>query len=75
MASILEAQLADWLAEIDERRSCRATRCVPAELLTEERQRLRPAELALCLPVSVGPTAMVEHETNKYSMPPAACGS
>ena len=75
----LEAQLADWLVEINERRACRATRCVPAELLAEERQRLRPlrlspAELALRLPVSVGPTAMVEHETNKYSMPPAACG-
>ena len=28
----------------------------------------------LRLPVSVGPTAMVEHETNKYSMPPEACG-
>ena len=50
---------------------------MPAELLVEERQRLRPlrlAELALRLPVSVGPTAMVEHSTNKYSMRPEACG-
>ena len=75
----LQAQLADWLVEINERRVCRATGRVPAELLAEERQRLRPlrlrpAELALRLPVSVGPTAMVEHETNKYSMPPQACG-
>ena len=75
----LEAQLADWLIEINERRPCRATGSLPAELLAEERQRLRPlrlrpAELALRLTVSVGPTAMVEHETNKYSMPPEACG-
>jgi len=75
----LAVQLADWLVEINERRACRATGRVPAELLAEERQRLRPlrlrpAEMALRLPVSVGPTAMVEHETNKYSMPPEACG-
>lgn len=75
----LEAQLADWLVEVNEQRPCRATRCVPAELLAEERKRLRPlrlrpAELALRLPVSIGPTAMVEHETNKYSVPPEACG-
>ena len=41
----LEAQLADWLVEINERRPGRATRCVRAELLVEERQRLRPLRL------------------------------
>ena len=60
----------------------RATGRVPAELLAEERQAaaLSSVESApgragtMRLPVSVGPTAMVEHETNKYSMPPQACG-
>ena len=67
------------MVEVNEQRVCRATGCVPAALLEQERQRLRPlrlrpAELALRLPVSVGPMAMVEHDTNKYSMPPEACG-
>ena len=75
----LEVQLAAWLVEVNEQRVCRATGCVPTALLEQERQRLRPlrlrsAELALRLPVSIGPTAMVEHDTNKYSMPPEACG-
>ena len=75
----LDAQLADWLVEINERRPFRANRCVPAALLVEESQRLRslrlrPTEMALRLPVRVGPTTMVEHETNKYSMPQEACG-
>ena len=69
----LEAQLAGWHAEVNGRRSSRATGRIPAELLEEDRRRLRPlrlraAELALRVPVSVGPTAMVEHDTNKYSM-------
>ena len=55
-----KVQMADWLVEVNERRPCLVTRCVPPELLAEERQRLRP----LCLPVNIGSTAKVEHETN-----------
>jgi hypothetical protein len=45
--------------------------------LAEERPRLRPLkvspeDLALRVPVSVGPTGMVLHEGRSYSMPPDA---
>ncbi|MBV9172384.1 MAG: hypothetical protein JOZ81_20100 [Chloroflexi bacterium] len=47
--------------------------------LEEERPRLRPlkvgpADLALRVPVTVGPTAEVIHESHPYSMPPEAIG-
>jgi hypothetical protein len=52
---------------------------IPAARIDEERARLRalrvpPAELALRIPVSVGPTAEVVHEAHSYSMPPEAAG-
>ena len=48
--------------------------------MSEERPRLRPlkvtpAELALRIPVTVGPTGMVVYETHEYSMPPDSLGT
>ena len=45
----------------------------------EEKKRLRPPRVtpdafALRIPVQVGPTGFVVHDTNPYSMPPDACG-
>jgi transposase len=75
----LWAQLADWRTEVNTQRPCRATGAIPAVRLDEERPRLRavkiaPADLALRMPVVVGPTAAVLHETHSYSMPPDAIG-
>ena len=75
----LRQQLADWLVEVNTRRPCRATREIPATRLDQERHRLRqlrvqPEELALRIPVVVGPTAFVTHEACLYSMPPGAIG-
>jgi transposase len=75
----LTAQLRDWLHEMNTDRPNRATGQRPAERLAEERARLRPprmapAALALRLPVSVGPTGAVVHQTHSYSMPPEAAG-
>jgi hypothetical protein len=47
--------------------------------MAQERPRLRPlkvapADLALRVPVIVGPTGMVLHDTHQYSMPPDAIG-
>lgn len=75
----LEGQLAEWHKEINEERPSRATRVIPAVLLVEERRRLRPlpyssSEYPLRFPITVGPTAMVEHEGIRYSMPPKSIG-
>jgi transposase len=75
----LHQQLGEWLREVNEQRPCRATRIVPAVRLAEERPRLRPLkvspdQLALRVPIYVGPTAMVVHDTHPYSMPPEAIG-
>jgi len=75
----LHAQLAEWHVEVNERRPSRATGVIPAERIQEERPRLRPLKvspeaLALKVPVFVGPTAMVLHDTHDYSMPPDAIG-
>ena len=73
----LEQQLLEWQQEVNEERPCRATGVVPAQRLAEEAARLRPlkvrpAELALRIPVYVGPTATVLHDGHPYSMPPEA---
>src|SRR5712691_7909024 len=78
-AADLLTQLAEWRTEVNTARPCRATRIIPAVRLAEERSRLRalriaPADLALRVPVVVGPTAEVLHETHPYSMPPDAIG-
>jgi transposase len=75
----LLAQLAAWHVEVNEERPCRATGVTPAVRLTEELPRLRPLKvlpenLALRVPVYVGPTGMVVHDTHPYSMPPEAIG-
>jgi transposase len=72
-------QLREWLAEVNTARPSRATRVIPAERMLEERRRLRPlkvspAELALRIPISVGPTGEVLHDTHGYSMPPESMG-
>ncbi|MGD9765963.1 MAG: IS21 family transposase [Candidatus Binatia bacterium] len=75
----LLAQLAEWLHAMNTERPSRATGIIPAARIDEERSRLRalrvqPAELALRIPISVGPTAEVVHEAHSYSMPPEAAG-
>jgi hypothetical protein len=52
---------------------------VPAARLAEEQPRLRPlpiapAELALRIPTTVGPTGYVLHDTHPYSMSPESIG-
>lgn len=75
----LEAQLADWVQEVNHRLASRATGVIPAERRQEELPRLRPlrvapGDLALRYPVQVGPTGEVVYDTNTYSMPPEAAG-
>jgi len=75
----LERQLCEWLTEGNTVRPSRATGVPPATRIGDERARLRPlkiapADLALRIPVSVGPTGVVIHETHPYSMPPDAIG-
>src|SRR6201993_2543252 len=73
----LRRQLQDWHREVNEERPCRATGIIPAVRLAEEAPRLRPLrvrpeELALRIPVYVGPTGTVVHDGHAYSMPPEA---
>lgn len=75
----LSTQLAEWHHEVNEQRPCRATGIIPSVRLAEERPRLRPLKvlpenLALRIPVYVGPTATVVHDTHGYSMSPEAIG-
>jgi transposase len=72
-------QLAEWHDDVNTKRPSRATRVIPAERLSEEKPRLRvlrvkPDELALRIPMHVGPTGYVVHDTHPYSMPPEALG-
>ena len=73
----LRQQLRAWHEEVNEQRPCRATGVIPAVRWAEEKSRLRPLkvqpeELALRIPVYVGPTATVVHEGHAYTMPPEA---
>jgi len=73
----LTAQLTQWLTEMNTERPSRPTGVIPAVRRAEERLRalrVQPAELALRIPISVGPTAEVLHDTHPYSMPPEAAG-
>ena len=75
----LLAQLAEWHTEVNTQRPSRATGIIPAVRLEEERLRLRalkiaPADLALRVPIVVGPTAEVLHDTHTYSMAADAIG-
>jgi len=73
----LRQQLHDWHREVNQERPCRATGIIPALRLAEEAPRLRalkvqPEQLALRIPVYVGPTGTVLHDGHAYSMPPEA---
>jgi transposase len=75
----LERQLREWHVEANTQRPSRATGVIPAERMREETPRLRPLKvapdaLALRIPITVGPTGMVSHETHSYSMPPESLG-
>jgi len=75
----LAEQLAEWLSEVNEQRPCRATNVIPALRWGQERPRLRPLKvtpenLALRVPVQIGPTSAVFHDGHSYSMPPQAAG-
>jgi transposase len=75
----LRQQLAEWRTEVNTQRPCRATKVIPAVRLAEERPRLRPlkvapADLAVRVPIVVGPTGEVIHDLHPYSMPPEAIG-
>jgi transposase len=78
-AEDLAIQLAEWHREVNCERPSRATGVAPLTRIGEERARLRPLkvtpnELALRIPIMVGPTAVVVHEGRSYSMPPQAIG-
>jgi len=73
----LALQLIEWHREVNQERACRATGIIPAVRLAEEASRLRslkvhPKDLALRIPVYVGPTGTVLHDGHPYSMPPEA---
>jgi hypothetical protein len=73
----LRAQLAAWHEEVNTRTPSRATGEIPEKRRQEELPRLRPIKvfpenLALRLPIFVGPTAEVMFEGVPYSMPPEA---
>ena len=75
----LRRQLGEWLVEVNTQRPSRATGVIPAERVKEEQPRLRPlkvapAELALRIPIAIGPTGVVVHDTHEYSMPPESMG-
>jgi hypothetical protein len=73
----LEEQLVRWHGEVNEQTRSRATGVTPATRMAEERLRLRPMkvsseDLALRIPVFVGPTGVVFYDNHPYSMPPDA---
>ncbi|MEO6878776.1 MAG: IS21 family transposase, partial [Gemmatimonadaceae bacterium] len=75
----LPQQLAEWLVEVNTTRPNRATKEIPSVRLVAEQARLKPLAVApsdygLRVAVTVGPTAMVTHQGNRYAMPAAACG-
>lgn len=75
----LDRQLREWHVEVNTQRPSRATGVIPDERMREERPRLRPLkvapdDLALRIPIFVGPTGMVGYDTHSYSMPPDSLG-
>jgi transposase len=75
----LPHQLSEWLVEVNTVRPCRATKEIPAVRLVAEQARLKalavaPNDYGLRFAVTVGPTAMVTHQSIRYAMPAAACG-
>ena len=75
----LEAQLTQWLIEVNTQRPSRATGIIPSVRLEQERLRLRalpiaPAAYALKIPVVVSARALAAYEGMTYSMPPGTIG-
>ncbi|MBL8739506.1 MAG: IS21 family transposase [Myxococcales bacterium] len=73
----LLAQLAAWHIEVNTKTASRATGVIPETRRQEELLRLRPIKvlpenLALRVPIFVGPTAEVSFEGVPYSMDPRA---
>lgn len=73
----LQEQLTAWLVEVNDRTPSRATKVIPEIRRREELPRLRPIKvfpenLAVRMPVMVGPTAEIMFEGMPYSMPPKA---
>lgn len=73
----LEAQLAEWVREVNFETPSRATGEIPEARRQRELARLRPVRLtpetlAIRVPVFVGPTAAVSFEGRTYTMPPEA---
>ena len=78
-ATDLGLQLEAWHVEVNDHRPSPGTGLPPSRRLAEERARLRPLhvqseQLALRVPIYVGPTAVVVHEGHVYPMPPQAAG-
>jgi hypothetical protein len=72
-------KLAEWLRDYNAHPQAEVGNKAPAILLAEERQRLRPlkvqpGDLALRVPVLVGPRASVVYDGQSYTMPPEAVG-
>ena len=72
-------KLGEWVREHNAQPQNEVSGKAPAILLAEERQRLRPLklqprDLALRVPVLVGPRASVVYEGQSYAMPPEAVG-
>lgn len=75
----LEQQLKEWHVEVNTQRPSRATRAIPSVRLSDEQPRMKPLrvkprDLALRIPLVVGPTGYVVHDTHPYSMPPESVG-
>lgn len=75
----LREQLEEWLVEVNTKTPSRATHAIPETRRQEELKRMRPlkvkpSELALRVPVVVGPTGYVRHDEHEYQVPAAAIG-
>ena len=75
----LHEQLEEWLVEVNTKTKSRATDEIPETRMKVERERLRPLklqphELAIRVPVLVGPTAHASFEGNEFMLPAAAMG-
>jgi len=75
----LRRQLSEWHREVNTQRPSRATRIVPVcgsprSSCGSVRCVSSPMTVRLQVPVYVGPTGYVVHDTHPYSMPPDALG-
>lgn len=75
----LHEQLEEWLVEVNTKTPSRATDVIPETRRLEELARLQapkvlPHELALRMPVFVGPTAYAPFDGNYFMLPAAAMG-